>query len=111
MLSRDDILGAKDIKTVEVEVPEWGGSVLIGMMTGAGRDKFETDMLTDKGRVNVRAKLAALTLVDEEGNHLFKYDEAEELGNKSAAALSRVFDEACKLNRITSDDVADLEGN
>lgn len=111
MLSRDDILNAKDIKTVELDVPEWGGTVLIGMMSGAGRDKFENDMMTDKGRVNIRAKLAALTLVDAEGNHLFKYEEAAELGKKSAAALSRVFDEACKLNRITGEDVADLEGN
>lgn len=110
-LSRDEILGANDIKSIEVEVPEWGGTVLVGMMNGTSRDRFETEMISSKGKVNIRAKLAAITLVDAEGKPLFSYDDAEALGQKSAAALDRVFEAACKFNRITGEDVEELEGN
>lgn len=110
-LSKDDILNASDLETVSVDVPEWGGTVYVGMMTGAERDRFEREWVSAKFQDNPRAKLAALTLCDESGNRLFSYEEAEQLGKKSAAALSRVFDAATKLNRITGDDVDELAGN
>ena len=39
-LSRDAILQREDIKTEDVEVPEWGGTVRVRGMSGVQRDAF-----------------------------------------------------------------------
>jgi hypothetical protein len=106
-LTKDQILEAADLKSEAVEVPEWGGSVLVRTMTGADRDAFETSMVivaADGTRrpdlTNLRAKLVALTVVDEANNRLFDVADIPRLALKSAAALERVFDAAQRINGI-----------
>jgi len=112
MLSKDAILNAEDIKRETVAVPEWGGDVIVGTMSGAARDLFESQLINKKtGTKNVRAKLAAATLQNEDGSLMFSESDVERLGNKSAAALQRVYDVAVKLNRIGADDVDELAKN
>ena len=50
ILSREDIAQADDIVIEAVDVPEWGGTVLVKGMTGAERDRFEISMLADPGK-------------------------------------------------------------
>jgi hypothetical protein len=106
-LTKDQIFESSDLKSVEVEVPEWGGSVLVRTMTGADRDAFETSMVTinpDGTRTpemkNLRAKLVALTVVDDANNRLFDVSDIPRLATKSSAALERVFDVAQKINGL-----------
>jgi hypothetical protein len=108
-LTRDQILESSDLKTVTVEVPEWGGSVLVRSMTGADRDAFEQTLTKkdEKGaRVsdvsNLREKLTAMTVVDEAGNRLFSESDVQALAKKSAAALTRIADAAQVLNGMTA---------
>lgn len=119
-LTADDILSADDLKPVPVEVPEWGGTVLVRGMTGAARDRFEAEMLNDrmsgiakdKALANYRARLAAACMVDPDGNRLFRSDaETRRLGEKSAQALSRVVEVASRLSGLTDDDMEELTGN
>lgn len=107
LLSKDQILEASDLQTITVSVPEWGGDVQIRSMTGADRDEFESSMVkTDAAgnRVadmsNHKAKLVAMTLVDEDGNRMFTQDDVTRLAMKSSAALTRVFESAQELNGI-----------
>lgn len=106
-LSKKDILAAVDVKTEPVEVPEWGGSVFVRTMTGADRDGFESSMIvvqpdgTRKADMsNLRAKLVALTTVDEDGNRLFEVSDIDALSAKSSTALDRVFNASQKLNGL-----------
>lgn len=106
-LSKDQILEALDLKSVTVDVPEWGGSVLVRTMTGADRDAFEASMVTtnpDGSRTpdmrNLRAKLVALTLVDDANNRLFEVSDIPRLAMKSSAALERVFEAAQRINGL-----------
>jgi hypothetical protein len=106
-LTKDQILESSDLTSVEVQVPEWGGSVLVRTMTGADRDAFETSMVTinpDGTRTpemkNLRAKLVALTLVDEANNRLFDVSDIPRLAAKSSAALERVFDVSQRINGL-----------
>ena len=55
--------------------------------------------------------MAILTLVDEEWNRLFDYDDIEWLTQKNGGALSRIFDIATKINHFSDEDVKDLEKN
>ena len=116
-LTRDDILNCDDGEIVKVSVPEWGGHVYVRSMTGTARDAWEASQIggTDaKPKVrldNARANLAARTLCDESGDLLFAVMDIAALGNKSAAALDRVYAAAQRLSRITAADVEELVGN
>lgn len=111
-LSKAAILAAKDQKMVAVDVPEWGGTANIRVMTGTERDRFESEFVGgNKGVDMVRAKLVAKCLCDEDGNRLFTEQEIPALGEKSAAVLDKLFTQCMKLNRFTKEDVEDLAGN
>lgn len=104
-LTKDQILESNDLKTQSVEVPEWGGSVNIRTMTGSDRDAFEQTLVKVDGNgnrktdlTNMRAKLVAMTVVDDNGNRLFGEDDIAVLGRKSATALAKVFEAAQALN-------------
>jgi hypothetical protein len=120
-LSRDDILNADDLETREVDVPEWGGSVLVRGLTGRERDAYETSLTTERQTKagvqrgvdldNVRAKLIARCVVDEDGQRLFKDQDIAALGAKSAVALNRVYDVALELSGLTDESQEEIEGN
>ena len=113
-LSKDAILKADDLPRELVQVPEWGGTVWVRTMTGAERDAFEASVAASADTpnlTNIRARLAVLCVVDDKGKRLFADADAEALGGKSAAALSRVFEAGQKLNGLTDSDVSDLEKN
>jgi hypothetical protein len=117
MLNREMILARKKLKTEVVNVPEWGGTVTVREMTGVERDEFETMIIAAGGVENpgavrgLRAKTVALTAIDAEGNRLFTEDDAEALGQLSAAALNRVFEVSSRLSGLGADGIEGLAGN
>ena len=114
MLTKDQILNAEDKQTEIVHVPEWGGDVKIAMMSGFSRDEFEGSLVGANGgsnMSNVRAKLVAACVVDEDNKIMFTAKDIAKLGQKSGAALDRIFSAAKKLNKIDNDDVEELAKN
>lgn len=115
-LTRDQIIEVVDIRTEYVDVPEWGGTVAVREMTGSERDAFEAQMVRvvdgrrEADLTNMRAKLCAACLVNgETGDRLFDEQTLRQLGNKSAAALDRVFRVAQRINGM--DGVEEQEKN
>lgn len=114
LLSREQILGADDVGTEDVEVPEWGGSVRVRGLSGAERDAYEASLVRTRGKnqevnlQNVRAKLVAWSVIDENGERLFAQSDVKALGEKSASALDRVWEVARKLSRLSDEDVEEL---
>lgn len=104
MLTRDAILSAEDLRTETVEVPEWGGTVMVRELSAKERDEYETSIVSVKGTkldidpVNMRAKLVSMGCVDEDGNRLFTLDDAEDLGKKSSTALDRIYDKIQEIS-------------
>lgn len=117
ILTKDDILDCNDLESIEIEVPEWGGSVIVSTMTGTARDNYESSIIkmvagkAETDLYNIRAKLLASCLVDAEGNRLFDDDDIERLGMKSSAALERIFIVAQKLNAVTDEDIEEMAKN
>ena len=115
-LSKSDILNADDMPTEEVNVPEWGGTVIISTMTSTARDAYEAEMYhANKAQnggefVNLRARMVARCARDEQGELLFTDDDIEALGKKSAAALDRCYEVAERLNKFSEEDIAELSG-
>lgn len=116
-LTKAQILAAQDIKTEPVEVPEWGGEVLVRGLSGAERDGFEDRIIKREGKQSrvvlkdVRAKLVAICMVDGQGERMFSDAEVADLTKKSAAALQRVFEVAQRLSGLTDADAEELEKN
>ncbi|KMS69791.1 hypothetical protein ACH49_25960 [Streptomyces leeuwenhoekii] len=118
-LSADQILDADDLAYEDVPVPEWGGTVRVRELPGTERDKFEAQFVGKdgasvrmEGLEGFRARLAAATIVDENGRPLFRsVAETKRLGEKSAKALQRVCDVAQRLSAMSEDDVKELTGN
>jgi ribosomal protein S21 len=114
-LTKEQILAAADLPEEVVDVPEWGGKVLIRGMTGAERDAFEESVMVTRGNNrelnlrNFRAKLVARSIVDPvTKERMFSDNEIAELGKKSARALQRVFEAALRLNGMTAESVEEL---
>lgn len=117
-LTRNQILQSEDLPRELVEVPEWGGSVWVKSLTGKERDALEAvvanigeDGKAHTNLVNLRARLGSLTMTDEKGKRLFTDGDVKGLGEKSAAALDRVFSVAQRLAKLTDKDVKSLEKN
>lgn len=115
LLSKEDILKRTDLETEEVEVPEWGGTVLVRALSGTERDAYEASCMSDRGKqgmvrnlANVRAKLVVRSLVDEDGKRLFTDGDAAALGETSAAVLDRLFEVAARLSRMNDEDIEEL---
>ncbi len=101
-LNRQAILAADDLKSEEVHVPQWGGSVRIRVMTGLERDELRMEFAKysngDAGAF--AAVLVASCAVDDEGNRLFTMDDVAALRGKGAAALDGPAAVAMRLNGL-----------
>lgn len=118
LLTREQILEAQDLQTEQVEVPEWGGAVLVRGLTGAQRGDYLQGLVIFDGKgnrtgVNLKNthRLVALCLVDENGKRLFTDADMKDLGGKSGAALERVETVALRLSGLDREDVEELTEN
>jgi hypothetical protein len=110
MLNRDSILKAKDLKTIELEVKEWGGTIKLQTMTGHDRQEYYKTTAGKDGPKNVMEALIIACAVDDKGAPLFTSADITELSKKSAIAISRVFEAAAELNGLTQKAVDDIAG-
>lgn len=114
MLSKEQILKASDRESIEVEVPEWGGSVRLVVMSGKERDRYESSLVKyvngkpEQDLTNLSAKLVSCCLVDEDNQPMFT---VEELSSKSGAVLNRLFEKANELNMTAFNSVKEAAKN
>jgi len=109
-LTKDEILAAKDLKVVEVDVPEWQGTVRVSEITAADRLILQAQVLDDNGKPKKASELnrlltiglCALAIVDEHGEKLFTVDDIEAFGKKCGTAIDRIFAVADDLNGVSA---------
>lgn len=117
LLNKDAILKANDRDTVIVDVPEWGegAQVKLAALCGRSRDAWEIATQGDKdgkqNLINIRARLAVFSIVDENNKLIFDERDIEALGQKSATALDRIFDAALALNKMRNKDIEETAKN
>jgi hypothetical protein len=116
-LTRDAILAAAALRTEEVDVPEWGGVVLVRELRGRERDEWEASLAVQRGKqmvpdvANMRAKLVARCIVNGDLEPVFSQQDVAALGELSAAALDRVFEVASRLSGLSEADLEEMTGN
>ncbi|WP_414446856.1 hypothetical protein AB4851_08740 [Burkholderia sp. 22PA0099] len=111
MLTRDQILSAQDIKTTVVEVPEWGGSVLVAALSGTARDALQAAIVDNKQVSKFESALVAAAAVDENNVPIFTAADVDALCAKNAAVVSRVAAAAMKLSGIGAAATDEAEKN
>ena len=76
-LTRDQIVAQVELRTEVVEVPEWGGSVVVRELSGRERDVFEASIVKRHGQKtsldmeNMRARFVAACVIGDDGQPLF----------------------------------------
>lgn len=120
-LTREAVQQAEDILTEEVQVPEWGGKLLVKTMSGTERDAFENEMTEIKGTgrnatikqdlTNFRTRIVIATACGPDLVPLFTKEDVTWLAKKSGAGLTRVAEVAIRLNRLSREDIEELAGN
>lgn len=111
-LTREQILGTvASLKRTTVDIPEWGGEILIREFTGAERDQMESLLLRAQ-KLNdfkdVRAQAAATAIINEQGEQIFTKKDIVILSQLSAKALETVFKAATELSGMNPES---KEGN
>ena len=110
VLTRDEILDADDLEVWDVEVPEWGGTVLVQSLTAAQVERVQRKY-KGKGIKGLTAALVALACVDENGKRLFQQSDLDRLSNKSLSACTRVLKIIMAQNAMEEEDLEELAKN
>lgn len=103
MLTRDAILGQVQFATEVVDVPEWGGELLVREMSAFERDRFEqlqNRFNAGEAMPSVMAQVVSWCAVDENGKALFTVKDVDGLGRLSAAPVQRVFKAIVRLSAL-----------
>lgn len=114
-LTRSVILEMADRATSELEVPEWGGAVILrewGLPErGAFVELMEKQRSGEKSMADAMAMCVVLSVVDEDGNRLFSEKDIPIISRKSGKAAERIFKAAMSLNMVPPAEIKELEGN
>lgn len=112
-LTKEQILAANDRRTIEVQVPEWGDTVRLAVMSGTERESFEREWTNSEEKLIPHYKLKMLRrcLVDDNGDAMFTDADLDALGKKNAMVLDRLFTECMKLNGFQKDSVEEAAKN
>ncbi len=109
ILSIDEIIAANDVKVERVKVPEWGDEAEVCVRGMTGR---QLDFETSQDKPNVRARVVAWCLCDEDGKAINPSPEqVAKLGDKSGSAVNRICNVALRLSGIGGGALEDTEKN
>lgn len=107
-LTKGQILASNTMPTETVDVPEWGGSVLIRAWSVAEADamaKFVTDGVANGHIENYREEMVRRSVVDSEGKLMFEQKDIVKLGQLQPAALNRVHRAILALNKVRDENI------
>lgn len=117
-LSPEQIREQKTLVWEPLEVPEWADNgarwVRVKMLSARESDEFEASMIEIKNgqmkpnRVNARARLVQLALINEDGSKMFTRNDIKALGELPAAGLQRVFNKVSEMSNISEQDMRDM---
>lgn len=127
VLTADQILSAEDSDLRPVHVPEWkdpktgADTIYLRTMSAKERNIWEADCMEIRQKSegkplrvqldNAMARFLARCICDQDGKLLFSEKQIEKLGDKSSLVLSRLWNEASKMNGLNKEDVDELVGN
>jgi len=110
LLTKEQIFAAQDLQSIDIDIPEWGGSVKVRAMSAIDRINFEKEQ-KDLQPSEMVLKLVLLTCIDDAGDRLFENDDLEQLQLKSPNAILKIFNESIKLNVLNDKKIEEQAEN
>jgi hypothetical protein len=109
LLTKEQINGASDIATRDVEVSQLGGTVRLRQLTVADLDATSSQ----EGLSTTKRTLLVLacSIIDEQGERVFSNEEVDQLAKRSPEAIKALSDAVADLNGWSKLEVATLEKN
>lgn len=108
VLSAADIMAAVDLKPEPVEVPEWGGTIYLRVLTADETLAYQEFTQVPENKFRSMQRLLSYCICDEKGGRLFSDAEMAQLYSKNANVLTRLHKLAVKMN-AAEDAVADAK--
>ena len=101
--SAADIFAIDDLDTIDVEVPEWRGSIRIRKLTAEEAITFG-ETVDGPARRSANVRLVIACAVDDHGKSLFTKEHLEPLKRKSMKAINLIATEALRFNGLLKED-------
>jgi hypothetical protein len=109
-LTREEILQVKDLREEEIEIPEWGGSIVVRSLSGNARQKLVMNCMDKAGKMDIQ-KLYPMLLIAGCVEPQFTKADTDGLNEKSAAALEKAGKAIMKLSGMALEDIEQAEKN
>lgn len=119
MLTAAQILQAQDIATKEIEVPEWGGNILIKQLSRGQQDEYLKRQFGARMRQDTKAKTQELDLsnmyghdafllvcavCDDNAKPIFTAAQIDALKQKNGEVIGRIAKEILQFSGMVEDD-------
>jgi len=102
-LTAEEILGKSDFEFIEVDIPEWGGTIRFKALSADEAITF-TEGVKGAFKNSAFVRIVALCAVDADGKRLFTDNQMGALRQKSVKVFKRLQDVLLKLNGFTDDE-------
>ena len=106
LLTAADIASVQDFKYVDVDMPQWGGTVRLRNLTADALDEYNRSLFTPQGdkfvpnAVRRRLKLVSQCFCDERGDVDAKAN-IEALSKRDGTDIDTLYEAAAALNKLT----------
>lgn len=110
MLSKQDILDARDRRTETFFVEQWGGEVELMALSVSAKEELASFYIERQETGNyagARALVASMGIVCD-GERVFT---AEELAEKSEDAINAIYERVLSISGMRDDEIAEMEKN
>lgn len=114
LLGKEALLSRPPLKTEDVELPEFGGSIRVRQWTGAEWDEWQVYVSKlNRDIRTMRAAGIAASVINDDGSLMFNMNGDIESINSSwpASAIERVWDAVRTINRIGKEELEEAEKN
>ena len=114
MVSKQDIFSISDIKTRDVEVPEWNTTLKVASLSGKDRSALKelSDKLVKQGKdTEVLTWSVIFCAVDDNGKRIFDFADFDKLHEKSAMAIDRISKAALIVNGFAQESIDEAKKN
>ena len=108
LLGRNQILGASDLKTAHVDVPEWGGRVRVRAMNAGERSELGAVWSKDGMPNEFFPKIVARCVIDENGKRVFRDQDIPVIGERSWDPIERIVTQVLEMSALTAEAAKEL---
>ncbi len=105
LLTKEALESALSAKpTLDVDIPELGGSVRIRTLSGTERERWEHETVVERkdNRSTMRARMVVLAVVGENGQPLWNELDVARLGDSNSKVLDRLYSAALEHNSLAA---------